>query len=425
MHEVPTVEILLLVKSGAAADPPQRLGLAAMTAGMLDEGAGGRDALALADALDFLGADLTTSSSWDDTIVRLHVPVARLGEALPLLADVALRPDFPATELQRLRTESLTALLQARDEPTEIGALALAQAVFGSAHRYGHLESGDAASLAALTVDDLRAFHARHYRPGNATLVVAGDVTAADVRPRLEAAFGRWPAGGEAAAPLPAPAQVRGRVVWLVDKPGAPQSVLRVGRVGPPRTTPDYPARQVMNTLLGGSFTSRLNDNLREKHGYAYGAGSSFDYRRVGGLFLGEADVQTDATGPAVAELMKELARIRTPATAAEVERARSYLALGYAGDFETTRQIAARLASRSLYGLPDDVYSSFVPKALAVGPREVLDAARAAVDLENMALVVVGDRAKIEAPLRALHLGTLRLLTVDDVMGPPPQVER
>jgi zinc protease len=216
---------------------------------------------------------------------------------------------------------------------------------------------------------------------------------------------------------------VRGRHVWLVDKPGAAQSALRVGRVGPPRLNPDYHALEVMNTLLGGSFTSRLNDNLREKHGYAYGAASWFDYRRVGGMFLGQADVQTDATAPAVAELLQELARIRTPAPAEEVERARNYLALGYAWDFETTRQLAGRLAGQELYSLPEDFFGSFVPKTLAVGPPEVERAALSWVDPENMALVVVGDRAKIEAPLRGLGKGTLRLLTVGDVMGPPPQV--
>ena len=175
MHEVPVVEVILVLRAGAVADPAGREGLAAMTADMLDEGAGGKDALALADAIDFLGATVGAGSAWDVSTVRLRVPVARLDEALSLMADVALRPDFPQAELQRLRKEALTDLLQARDEPGAIAARALAQAVFGPAHRYGKPQAGGAEQIAAFTVADLRAFHAARYVPSAATLVVVGD----------------------------------------------------------------------------------------------------------------------------------------------------------------------------------------------------------------------------------------------------------
>jgi zinc protease len=179
-----------------------------------------------------------------------------------------------------------------------------------------------------------------------------------------------------------------------------------------------------MNTLLGGSFTSRLNDNLREQHGYAYGAGSTFGYRKVAGLFLAAADVQTPSTAPALGEFLKELERIRTPATPEEVERARGYLAYGYAGDFETTRQIAARIADRVIYDLPEDALETFVPRVLAVGPREVASAAREHVDAGSLAIVVVGDRKAVEPGLRALGIAQVKTLTVDEVMGPPPTIE-
>ncbi len=425
MHEVPVVEVLLVVGAGAVADPPGREGLARMTADMLDEGAGGKDALALADAVDFLGAQLDTEASWDASTVRLRVPVARLSDALPTMADVALRPDFPESELVRLRKEALTELLQARDVPGRIASRALYRAVFGASHRYGRPEGGDAATIAAFSVADLRAFHAARYVPGAATLVVAGDV-ARDVLPLLEKAFGAW-RGSAAAAPapgVPAPAPLRGRTVWLVDKPGAAQSAIRVGAVGPSWSAPGYPATEVMNTLLGGSFTSRLNDNLREQHGYAYGAASRVQRYLSGGLFVALSDVQTDKTAPAVNEFVKELARIRTPATPEEAERARSYAALGYAGDFETTTQVARRMADRVVYGLPDGFFEEFVPKALAVDVASLQAAARILVDPERMAFVVVGDRKAVEAPLRALGLGAVRTLTVEDVMGPAPKVE-
>ena len=420
-HQVPMAEVRLVLRSGAASDPLGRTGLAAATADMLDEGAGGKDALALADAIDFLGAEVRTSASWDSSTVSLSVPVTRLEPSLGLLADVALRPDFPAAEMERVRKRALTALLEARAVPGQVAAYALAQAVFGQ-HRYGLPVTGTTASLSALRAEDLRAFHTQYYHPGNAFLVVVGDVTPAVV-PLLEKAFGGWAKGDAPAARVPAPAPLKGRRLVLIDKPGAAQSVLRVGRVGPSRATPDYHALEVMNTLLGASFTSRLNDNLREQHGYAYGAGSSFGYRQAGGVFQAAADVQTQSTAEALTEMLKELQRIATPATPAEVERARNYLALSYAEDFETNGQVAGKVADQVVYGLPDDFYSSFVPKALAVG---VPDVARvgAFADPADAVIVVVGDRKTIEPKLRALNAGEVQVRTVDDVLGRPPRVQ-
>ncbi|HUG53302.1 MAG TPA: pitrilysin family protein [Vicinamibacteria bacterium] len=422
-HEVPVVEVTLVVRSGSSADPRGRAGLATFTADMLDEGAGGRDALALADAVDFLGAEITAAASWDHSVVGLYVPVARLEEALALMADVALRPAFPEKETERLRRQGLTSLLQARADPRQVASWALVQALFGKDHRYGRLASGDAASLSAMTVADVRTFHTRHYRPGNAALVVVGDVDRG-VMPLLEEAFGAWPRGDTPAQPVPEPPQVKGRRIVLVDKPGAAQSVIRIGRVGPPRRTPEHHAIEVMNTLLGASFTSRLNDNLREQHGYAYGAGSGFNYRLVAGQFLAAADVQTPSTAPALTEFLKELERIRTPAAAEEIERARNYLALGFAEEFETVRQIAAKVAEQIVYLLPEDYYLTFVPAALAVDVEQARAAAAATIDPAHLVIVVVGDRQVIEAPLRALDVATIEVRTLDEVMGPPPRVE-
>jgi zinc protease len=425
VHEVPVVEVILVLAAGATADPAGREGLAHMTAEMLDEGAGGRDALALADAVDFLGARIETGAQWDASTVRLRVPVARLGDALPLMADVALRPDFPEKELERLRKEALTRLLQARDQPRSIAARALAEAVFTPKSRFGRPQTGDAASLAALTVADLRAFHGARYAPALAAVVVVGDVSA-EMLPALDRTFGEWTAPPKA-APAPEvvlPPQVKGRSVRLVDKPGAPQSSIRLGRIGPSWDDPRYHAGEVMNTLLGGSFTSRLNDNLREQHGYTYGAGSALRRYRVGGLFLAAADVQTDKTAEAVTEFLAELERIRMPASSEEVARARSYAALGYAGEFETTTQVARRIVDKVVYDLPDGFYREFVPRTLAVDAPALQAAARASVDPEGIVIVVVGDRSKVEAPLRALGLGTVEVLTVENVMGPAPIIE-
>jgi predicted Zn-dependent peptidase len=346
LHEVPVVQADLIVESGAADDPQGEEGLASLAADMLDEGAGTRDALALADAIDFLGAELTTGASFNSTAVRLHVPVARLGEALPLMADVALRPTFPERELERLRKERLTALQQARDEPESIVESAFARVVFG-AHRYGTGAAGTSATIRGLTLEDLRGFHARAFRPSNATLLVVGDVTPDAVVPMLERAFGSWDHGahgehGESPrdpralrgdrprdprAPrgeLPAPPQLKARRLVLVDKPGAAQSQIRIGWVGVPRSTPDYFAIQVLNTILGGAFTSRLNQNLREQHGYSYGAFSAFDMRRAAGPFFAGAGVQTDKTAEALREFFKELNGILAPIPADELAKAKN-----------------------------------------------------------------------------------------------------
>ena len=326
----------------------------------------------------------------------------------------------------RLRKEALTDLLQARDVPGRIASRALAEAVFSKAHRYGRPESGDATSISGFSVADLSAFHKERYTPATATLVVVGDVAAGSVLPLLEKAFGTWPRPGAAtpAPAVPAPPQLRGRTVWLVDKPGAVQSSIRLGRVGTSWADPQYAATEVMNTLLGGSFTSRLNDNLREQHGYSYGARSAFMRRRTAGLFLAAAEVQTDKTAPAVTEFLRELTRIRAPATSDEAERARSYAALGYASEFETTQQVAQHMVEKVVYDLPDGFFEQFVPKALGLDPETIRKAAETTVDPASIALVVVGDRSKVEAPLRALNLGTVRNLTIDEVMGPAPKVD-
>jgi zinc protease len=418
-HELPTVQLSLVIGTGAASDPVGRPGVAAMTADILDEGAGTRNALELADALDAMGADLGTGSSWDSSSVNLHVPVKRLAEALTLMADVVLRPTFPAPELERLRKEALTELLQLRSEPGGIAGSALAHAIFG-AHRYG--VTSTAKTVAAITLEDLRHFHATHYRPGNATLLVVGDVEPS-VGALLETAFSSWPRGGAPPAALPAPRPLRARSLWLVDRPGAPQSVIRMGHAGPSRTAADYYPREVMSTLLGGLFTSRLNDNLREKHGYAYGASAGFGYRRVSGNFSARTNVQTPSTAPAVTEMLNELVKIHAPAEPDEAVRARSYLALSYPEQFETPGQIAAKLAERVVYGLPEDEFESYVPRVLAVDAAAMQRAAQA-IDPDHIAIVVVGDRAKIEAPLRALGIAPLRVVTVDEVLGPAPKLD-
>ncbi|HYE57933.1 MAG TPA: pitrilysin family protein [Rhodothermales bacterium] len=419
-HGVPIVQVNLVVKAGSVNDPAGKVGLAAVAADMMDEGAGNRTALELADAVEFLGVQLSTGAGLHSTEVALHTPVAKLEPALDLMADVALRPTFPQEELERLRARRLTALAQRRDQPRSIASVLFDRTLFGPQHPYGR-GSSDPAGIRGLTRDDLAGFHQTYIRPANAAFIVVGDVTPAQVQPLLEARFGRvWAAGSNPVpARVAAAAQVARRTIYLVDKPGAAQSVIRIGRIGAARSTPDYYALQVLNTILGGSFTSRLNQNLRETHGYAYGAGSSFGFRPVAGPFVATSDVQTDVTAPALTEFFNELRGIRNPIPAEELDKARSFVALSFPEPFGSVRGTAAMLAELFLNDLPDDTFNHFTERILAVTAADVQRVARQYVDPDKVAVIVVGDRSKVEAGIRALNLGTIQTLTIDDVLGP------
>ena len=417
-HEVPLAQINLIVRSGSAADPIGKYGVGSLTAAMLDEGAGTRSSLDLADAIEFLGANLSTASSFDASSVRMSVPVSKLAEALPLMSDVALRPSFPVSELDRLRKERLTGLLQARDNAGALIQLAFPRIVFGPTHRYGTSANGLPATIEALTVDDLKTFYRSHFRPDNATLLVVGDLAPATALPMLEKAFGNWKADGMAplVADVPNAPQLTKRQVYLVDKPEAAQSQIRIGWVGVSRSTPDYAVLEVLNTVLGGSFTSRLNQNLREKNGYAYGASSGFDMRLSAGPFLASAGVQTDKTADALKEFFNELNGILTPVPPDELAKARNYVALGFPGEFETTGDMARKLEELVIYNLPDTTFSDFVPSVTAVTAADLQRAAARFVQPERMAVVVVGDLKLIEGPIRALNLGPITRVPVDSL---------
>ena len=416
LHKVPVSHVTLVVKAGAGADPRGKYGIANLTAEMLDEGAGKRDALQIADAVDYLGASLSTSSSSDASYVDLQVPVARLGEALSIMADVALHPTFPDEELKRAREELLTSIVQAQDDPATLIQFAFPRIVFGPQHRYGTMPFGTASTLKGFSVSDLKQFHAAHYVPSNSLLIVTGDVTPATTVAQLEPVFGMWKGTARAAAAVAAAPQLTGRQIYIVDKPGAAQSQIRIGWVGVPRSTPDYFALRVLNTVLGEAFTSRLNQNLREEHGYSYGASSRFDMRGSAGPFYAAAGVQTDKTSESLTEFFKELEAIRKPVPADEVEKAKNYLALLMPRSFETTGSLATSLAQMFVYNLPADYYTTYTERVRAVTPADIQRVAEKYVQPDKFAVVVVGDLSKIEKPIRDLNLAPIKTLTLDEL---------
>jgi zinc protease len=407
-HELPLADLMLIVRSGSEADPTPKAGLATLAANMLDEGAAGRSSLDIAEQISFLGISLGTGAAFDQTRITLHTPVAQLDSALALMADVALRPDFPANEFDRVKKERLTALLQQRDRGPAIADVAFSYVLFGDEHPYGHPQIGNEASVGALAVGDVQAFYRTYYRPNNATIVVVGDVQPDDVARRLERFFGGWAAGAVPETRFPAAPSAGPRIVHLIDKPGSAQSSVRIGIVGVPRSTADYFPLVVMNTVLGGSFTSRLNQNLREDKGYTYGAFSTFDMRRSAGPFLATAEIVTEKTDSALIESMRELEGIRAPIPVAELEKAKSYIQLGLPSEFETTGGIAGRIIPVALYDLPLDYFNSFSQKIGAVTQADVQRVARQYVTPEQLQIIVVGDAKVIEPGIRAAGIGTV-----------------
>ncbi|HEX6939732.1 MAG TPA: pitrilysin family protein [Longimicrobiales bacterium] len=404
---LPVVDLRLVVRTGAAADAPTHAGRAGLVAEMLDEGTERYSALELAEAVDRLGAELDTMAAWDASVVALHVLRPRLEPALELLAEVVARPVFPEKEWLRVRAERRADLARQRQEPRFLAIEAFSAAVYGPDHPYAATLSGTPESVEALGRDEIEAFYHAHYRPANAFLVAVGDFEPESLPALLERGLGAWPAAPAHPAPPPDRPAPRPTAIHLVDRPGAAQSELQVGHAGVPRSTPDYFPLLVMNTILGGAFTSRLNMALREERGYTYGAGSRFDFRLGSGPFSASSAVFTDVTGDALAVMVEEIRRIReTPVPAEELERARNYVALGLLRQLETSGQVARAIADIELYGLGDDYLDCFVDRVRAVTAEEVVRVAREHLDPEHLALVVVGDRARIEEPLRSLGLG-------------------
>ena len=415
--ELPVVTAVLVTRGAGSGDEPAELpGLASFTANMLDEGAGGMDALGLADALDLLGASLSTGSATDAAQTSLYVLRQNFPQALRLMADVVIRPDFPQREVDRLRDERLTALVRARDEATTIANNAFASLLYGAQHPYGRYPVTE--STQGLDRAKVAAFHASRYRPENSTLILVGDVDPAQMQPMVAQAFGGWRAAGEAVPIGPAPSAPSGArtTVYLIDKPGAAQSEIRIGHPGVPRSSPDYHPLVVMNTLLGGTFTSRLNTNLRETHGWSYGARSSFQFLRGAGPFTAQAGVQTNATDSALVEFFRELNRVRNDAvTPDELQKIKNFLTLRLPDQLETTQEIATQLATLETYGLDASFYDDYVQRIMAVTAEDVRRVANQYVRPENSVVVIVGDRQVVEAGIRAANVGPVEIREITE----------
>jgi zinc protease len=418
-HELPLADFVLLVGSGSTADPAGKAGVANLTAAMLREGTTTRKSLDIADQAAFLGVSLAPTSSWESSSLSLHTPTAQLDSALALFADVALHPSFPANEFERLRKNRLTDLLQIRDQGPQIANLAFPAIIYGTAHPYGLASIGTETSVKSLSTFDLQSYYETNFKPNNSTLIIVGDVNPEQIEQKIIARFGSWQRGTIPQLTYGKPPKSAATTIYLIDKPGAPQSSFRIGSVGVPRSTQDYFALTVMNTILGGSFTSRLNQNLRETRGYTYGAGSRFDMRRAAGPFMASAEIVAAKTDSALFEFMKELNGIRQTVPPEELSRAKRYLQLQLPGNFETTQQIAAALVPVALYGLPLDYYNNYVQRIEGVTQADVARVAQQYINPGGLAIVIVGDRKSIEAGLKSANIGPVE---IRGISGQPVQ---
>ncbi len=405
---VPIVAANLVLRTGSAANPLDKVGLASFVGAMLDEGTTTRSALEIADEVASLGATLTTGSTMDAMTMRSRSLLKNFEATLSLMADVALRPSFPAEEIERQRTSRLGDLVQGRDNPGRVAAEVMAAALYGPRHPYGYTENGTESSVQGLMRDDLVGFWRRHFVPGNAALVVAGDISMGALRALAEKAFAGWKGAAPAPVTLGETETTAARVI-IVDKPGSPQTQLRVAGIGAARSSPDFRALQVMNLALGGLFSSRINMNLREEHGYSYGAFSAFVFRRGAGPFVAGAGVRTDATALSVTEIFKEIAgMVAAPMSEEELQKAKDSMVNSLPGAFETSLDSVSSFSNIFVYDLGLDYFTRYAGQVHAVTAAQALDVARRYLVPEDLVVIAVGDRAVIEEDLRALDLGDL-----------------
>jgi zinc protease len=409
-HDLPLISFSITFLGGADQfEPAGKQSVASLTAALLSEGTKTRDAEALSNALQLLGTAVNASVSGESGSISFRSTAAKFPATLDILADMLVNPTFPENGLERLRGQRLVQLTQARAQPGAIANRVFPRIVYGSAHPYGRVVTEE--SLKSVTRADLVAFHKAYYQPGRALITVVGDTTAATVKPVIEKSLAPWTKGGERPSftfpPVSAP---QATTIFLVDKPGAAQSTFAIGRPGPPRNTPDFYALQVMNTMLGGMFQSRLNANIREEKGYSYGVTSSFGYGKGPGPFRTGGDIVTEKSDAALVEFMKELKGIigGRPITDEELTTAKDALIQRLPGTFASVSSINSALTTLWVQNLPDDYYQQYAKRVAAITRDDVLRVAKQYVTVDNLAIVIVGDRKVIEGPLKATNIAPI-----------------
>jgi predicted Zn-dependent peptidase len=434
----PLLQAQLIVRGdaggGAVSEEPAQAGVSVLAARALSEGTARHDAVAFTEASERLGASLAASCGWDSLGAHVEVPKRRLAPALDLLAEMTLQPSFPEREMERLREERLNDLKQTMADPRRRVERLYPSVIYADGAAYGRLMGGSEETVPGLDRAALVARHARLMRPDACTLIVCGDLVGLAVEDIVGSVFQGWPeapaddeglpASDEAAAGPGGGARVAAdtarpdRRVVIVDRPGAPQSEVRVGHVGASRRIDDFHALVVTNALLGGLFNSRLNRLLREERGYTYGVHSDFDMRRAAGPFAVRCAVETEVTAPAVGDILAELERLRQgPVSDAELTTARDYLVGVFPLRFETSAQVAGAVAGLVVHGLAEDELDRYRPAVASVSADDVLAAARRHIDPARASVVIVGDAARFREALETAGLEDIEVIS-DQVVG-------
>jgi zinc protease len=404
-HNAPLVSMRTLVRSGADYDHPELAGLASFAAELLDEGAGTRDAVRLAEDLGLLGASLGSGADWDASYISVDSLSRNFAESFAIFADVNRRPLLPQSSLERVQSERLMELIQQRDEASTIASKRFSNLIYGQG-AYGNTVIGNADSVARITLDDIRRYYETHYVPNHGSIVIAGDVNAQTALDTASRFFADWPAAELPARPQIAPKTFESNRIYLIDRPTAVQSEIRIGHLGIARSTEDYFALSVMNALLGGVFNSRINLNLREKHGYTYGARSMFAFRRQAGPFAVAAPVRNEVTRESITEILSELRRIRTgDVETQELEDTKNFLMGSFPSTVQTSADIAGRLLDMELYDLPTDYFDRYRENIGAVSKTDVEHVARKYIDPDRAIIVIVGNASQIREPLGTLGM--------------------
>jgi zinc protease len=399
---VPMISLELVTPGGGQYDPRGKEGLASLTGSVIDEGTKRRDSLEIAAHVEQLGGYFAAGADWDEGYLATGLLSSHLREGLALLAEVATEPTFPEKEIERLRRQRLAEILRRGQDPSLVAEDRFASVVYcGTA--YDHPLAGLAASIESITRDDLLGFYRGYYTRAGSVLIAVGDLDPEELLGEAESLFATLPAGP------PEPVEIRpvplaGIEIHVIDRPGAAQTELRIGHAGLSRTQPDFVPIIVLNTLLGGKFTSRINLNLRERHGFTYGASTRFTPRLGPGPFMVDAAVATESAGAAAAEVLSELRRIReAPVEPQELEDTVSYISGVFPYTFQTISDVAKRLETLAVYGLPNDYYDRYLRRLPTITGEELLEVARRHIHPENIAVIAVGPAETVAPQLEAL----------------------
>jgi zinc protease len=411
--KLPLATLLAVTNSGSGADPENREGTASLAARLLVEGTVWRSGTELSEDLERIGTSLDTGADWDSSIAKVTFLTEHLDQVLDLVAEVLLEPTFPERELQRLKSERIADLLQIESEPRALADQEFESFIYSSRSRFAVPSGGSKLSIPEISNAEISQLYKQVYSPSEVTFIVAGDVTFAQAQDKLSKRFENWPKRDRKSGQRQNEVAYKSRRLRIVDKADAPQSELRVGHAGIPRKHPDYFPVVVMNAILGGLFGSRINLNLREEHGYTYGASSYFDWRKDAGPFVISTAVQTEVTAAALSEILTEITRIREQeVSASELSLAKDYLDGVFPIRYETTASVAAALANMVVHDLPRDYFDTYRKNIQGVTAEQVLDAARSHIHPELLQTLIVGHTAAVSESVSSLGLGVAEHIT-------------